>query len=63
MRGSAGSGTGVRGVQHKVVQECEGVRRKWSRNVRDVSRNWGTSVSGVSKKLGRCLWCSAGSAA
>ena len=39
MRSSAGSGAGVRGVQHKVVQECEDVRRKLSRNVREVSRN------------------------
>jgi len=35
---SAGSLAGVGNVQHKVVQECEGVRRKWSMNVRDVSR-------------------------
>jgi len=39
VRGSAGSEAGVGCVQHKVVQKCEGVRRKWCRNVRDVSRN------------------------
>jgi len=39
VRGSAGSGAGVSGVQHKVVLECEGVRRKWIRNVSVVSRN------------------------
>jgi len=34
VRGSAGSGAGLRGGQQEVGQECEGVSRKWGGSVR-----------------------------